>query len=713
MSTQHLRLGSNPFIRNRVTDHSPLDTDVDVPTAYKEQFERILGLVDDVHKNDCSLGAAILGGPGVGKSHLLGRVGRSTKKRQGAVYVYLQNLLASPERMPRHLLRSVISLLGSGLPDRLTRTALFAVVDAAAGTAITKQKGEVDRKRVYSCLQHMAGTRGTSELFSVLAAFWEAATKADHGDAQARELAEAAVAWLGGDPIDTEIAKQLGLRASHDDASIEDDAGILAVLSTIGVLAGSLGSPFVLCVDQIDNLDDDRVRALSSFLHALLDRSKNILVLIAGVQETMTSFVHRQVIATAAWDRLGQFRIQLTGVTPETGSLIVQKRLQALGKRFSSRRDIRAKLEADTLFPLGSLWFQNCVGNALEIRPRDILIWAREAWEQQEALLAKLGDSTWLEGWPHGREAVVLVVPPVVPREDAVDALVQAKLVESVTRHKLEPQALPPDENNLAELTQKLLAKCLHRESQYTLLSFEKPKAARGAKTPRYDLLVHERRKSGREVSTGVVYCTSHHGNGALAAIQRILGDTSPPEHCVLVTDEERRPLHLGKKGAEIYDKLNAQGADRFLHVKLTLEGYAQLDAMSSVLGAAKVGDLEVEHPKGKSSRVAEDEVNESLHRLKTFEKHPLLHEFVTEEGGVSIVPPPLPNGGLDLKVIEELLWKELAFKFAITAREAQVRLCAVTKTADSLQTFASLKKVAMAMHRDGKLHATSQDDDL
>jgi hypothetical protein len=110
---------------------------------------------------------------------------------------------------------------------------------------------------------------------------------------------------------------------------------------------------------------------------------------------------------------------------------------------------------------------------------------------------------------------------------------------------------------------------------------------------------------------------------------------------------------------------------------------------------------------------VAEDEVNESLHRLKTFEKHPLLHEFVTEEGGVSIVPPPLPNGGLDPKVIEELLWKDLAFKFAITAREAQVRLCAVTKTADSLQTFASLKKVAMAMHRDGKLHATSQDDDL
>ena len=48
MRTQHPRLGSNPFIRNRVTDYSPLDTDVDVPTAYKEQFEPILGGLDPI-----------------------------------------------------------------------------------------------------------------------------------------------------------------------------------------------------------------------------------------------------------------------------------------------------------------------------------------------------------------------------------------------------------------------------------------------------------------------------------------------------------------------------------------------------------------------------------------------------------------------------------------------------------------------------------------
>src|SRR5208282_879557 len=98
----------------------------------------------------------------------------------------------------------------------------------------------------------------------------------------------------------------------------------------------------------------------------------------------------------------------------------------------------------------------------------------------------------------------------------------------------------------------------------------------------------------------GLTFVTVDNANGFTAALSRMLDDEHPPNHRILVTDEERRPLRTGAKGKDVYDRLCKLGRSQFIHLKLTFAHYAELDSMMGVLGAARVGDLEVEHPRGK-----------------------------------------------------------------------------------------------------------------
>jgi len=83
---------SNPFVANIVTEPSMFD--IDVPEIHAAAFDRLTRLACQALDTKTGIGATLLGGAGVGKSHLLSRLYRwanATVEGGGprACYVYL------------------------------------------------------------------------------------------------------------------------------------------------------------------------------------------------------------------------------------------------------------------------------------------------------------------------------------------------------------------------------------------------------------------------------------------------------------------------------------------------------------------------------------------------------------------------------------------------------------------------------------------------
>ncbi len=298
---------------------------------------------------------------------------------------------------------------------------------------------------------------------------------------------------------------------------------------------------------------------------------------------------------------------------------------------------MRRRLHEDTLFPLGLGWLEERLADGIDFRPRDILTWARDAWESQQARIAELGEAAWLTSWPLAptRSNPDKEARPV-DNNTEIDAVVARKIEEQIAQHRLHPGSLPPDAGNLAGLVESLLGQCTGEGLPYTFHGDERPARKKG-KLPPYDLLVRERRDpDGREVRTGVSFVTNV-GISATAALRRLLEDDATLDHRILVTDQERRPLKVGAQGADFYRKLEELGPGKFEHLKLDFEHYSRLDALQGVVGMARSSDLEIEAPRGTIRAVSADEVVASHHRCDRFLQHPLLRPLLTEE------PRPFP----------------------------------------------------------------------
>jgi hypothetical protein len=236
----------------------------------------------------------------------------------------------------------------------------------------------------------------------------------------------------------------------------------------------------------------------------------------------------------------------------------------------------------------------------------------------------------------------------------------------------------------------------------------------KGAKLPPYDLLVRERRDGdGREVTTGVLFVTNV-GLSATAALRRLLEDDRAPDHRLLVTDHERRPLKVGAQGLEYYRDLVKLGPSKFEHLKIDFEQYAGLDALREVIGMARSGDLEIEAPPGTIRPVAEAEAIASHHRRDRYRGHPLLRPLLTEEP-----PPDEPKKPeivpLDEKDVRQYIVAQLAWRMGSTAQAITNGYVGGTHAPEvtAEAAFPQVKSIAEQMHAEGLVHATPQDNDL
>jgi hypothetical protein len=589
-------LRTNPFRVNRVS--RPDDLRVDVDVIHGPAFRRLLRRVEEAH-DGAAAGVLLTGIAGCGKSHLIARLWRWALEDRSVVPVFLHNLQASPERIARYVLKATISSLLSlgdagGVLDGLRRV---------CGPAPAEGTDALD-----------------AEIHCVLRALLDMV-----GDPDRADLLDAAVSWLSGEELDDDQAAFLyGVSGRPIRSTLPDAAAVEQVLLVLARLLAADRRVLLLCLDQIDNLDVDLVSALTAFLHALLDHADHMVVICSGVTTTMDR-LREEAISEAAWDRVAQYKVELQEVTADEARMLVERRLADLLDPLPALDTRRA---ADPLFPLGQPWFKGRFGG-LQFRPRDVITWARDAWELAQVELEDGGIDAWLAARAEGAPAAEHRAPPAAGTlEDAIRDLVRSKVEERRGERLRNPASLPPDADNLATLLRALLRLCAGRP-EYGIASVEAPNPPKRGAPRSFDLLVRE---AETERVTGVLCLPGGHGNVTTAALRRAHAEREGLDRVLLATDA-RRPFKPGAKGGGYYDALAADPALRFHHLRLDLLDVVQLDALVSVLGLARVGDLEVEHPRGAVVAVTEAQTAEAMHALDLFRAHPLLGEVLAPVG--------------------------------------------------------------------------------
>lgn len=715
----------NPFASVRVNEPSPYD--IDVESIHADAFTKIIARAEDSVKHRRGVGVALMGAAGTGKSHLLSRLsrwahGQTDKKHPRACYVFLHNVLADPERLPRYLLKYVVNVLTLGRRGPLRETPLYGLVDHAVRFALKESPNRFSRRPTLedggvAFRSLLNRSMLDDEVVEALFQFYRYAFPIRNSDPNRENTAQLAVSWLSGEEIDAETAKALSLRVRDDEpVELSDDQKVEQVFLALSQLALIRDQPLVLCVDQVDNLDPEKVNALTRFLHVLIDHSPNLLVITSGIRSALLQFHQDGAILDSTWDRIAEYRVELRRIKRDDARRILEARLERFLEPFLHLEPIRRHIVEDTLFPLGRQWLEQELKDGIEFNPRHVLIWARDAWEDQRSTLDRLGEEAWVTSWPS--VSPVILPAPEPPSEQeieaAIDGKIDRKIEEQIERHRLQPGSLPPDAGNLTGLTLALLEQCRGEGLPYTFRNVERLRKTKG-RLPPFDLLVQEHREAdGQEIKTGIQFITNT-GTSASRALGRLLNYESVLDHRLLVTDQERRPLTVGTQGMAYYKDLKKLGAEAFEHVKLSFEDYARLDALQAIVGQARVGDLEVEIPRGTIRKVSEEEVIASHHRQDRYRAHPLLRHLLTEEPPsqpttVSPSPPTIDESGARQYIVAQLALimgtTDLALAKSYIKSVPGLKL-------ELDQTRSEFRRIIERLHAEGKVYATPTEGDL
>jgi hypothetical protein len=633
----------NPFLDNRI--NGPSANDVDVDAIHQTAFAQLTKLAREACDNHRGVGVVLWGEAGIGKSHLLSRLARWAKCDERAIFVYLHNLQAAPEHLPRSLLNAVVNILTCGRERYFMGTPLFDLVHAGLREAVDNKLGRFS----WTYLEHAFGrvieklavrdlpgaTPSDRPIWNVLFHFFRSAYRA----AQLKEdgkTATLAVRWLAGQTLDAEEARTLGLPPplrAEDPVALLDNQQIKQVLVALTRLAAGKDRPFLLVFDQVDNLDEDQAGALARFLEALIDSSPNLLVVTAGVKDTLFRWHETRVVQQSAWDRLAQLEIMLQRLKPSEAAAIVESRLSNFLEPFADMELVNRRRQEDALFPLGSAWRERVFDNRAEVRPRDAINWAREGWQHQQDSLRRHDPLDWLRRWPKDGDPGAGL--PDEPTTEAIRTCLESKIAEkrASIRDELqrESHTLPTDADHLAGLTYSMLTQCRDAGHRYGVWDVERVPAPKQAR-PTYHLSLRLRdAEASADVRTGILVLVERNATSVAGYLRRLLADWGAFDRVVVVTDE-RIGLPLGAAGKDTLESLREQGSHCFQEVDISFDDLIEMESMQRVVGLAKSRDLEIEPSPGRVRAVTEQEVIETYHRDGSYLKFSLLRTLLTPQ---------------------------------------------------------------------------------
>jgi hypothetical protein len=524
--------------------------------------------------------------------------------------------------------------------DRFHRTPLFRLVANFAHEAFDyspeRRPSWTEIERAYFRLVDQESARGATHaaladrtVYRVLLQFFHSAYGTKHGMSY-DGVAALAVRWLSGDFLDPAEAERLRLpplSMREEPVRLVDNQQIKAVLVALCRLALAARQPFFLCFDQADNLDDAQMAALARFLEALIDAAPNLLVVTAGIQSSLLHWRNSKIIQDSAWDRLAQFEVRLQRVTPAEAERIIAARIAGHLGAMCDAKPLRDLLASDPLFPLGRAWQAEFLGDRIDLRPRDVLNWAREGWRREQENLARKGGAEWLATWGEReiKTAVEMPEPTTEDMQKAVERRVARQIEDQQAQRGAHPETLPPDGERLLGLVRRLLEQCRQVSPAYAIAAVEEPPGT-SATRRLFDLLLRRRLGDWEHVARLLVVVTASSMTAA-GSLRRLLKAAALPGQLIVVTDQ-RRPLPLGPKGQEYLNKLKQGSTSSFRLVELTFADILALDALQAVVGQARSSDLEVEIG-GRSRPLGEMEVMDALHRLGLYRSAPLLRDLL------------------------------------------------------------------------------------
>ena len=230
----------NPFLDNRI--NGPSANDVDVDAIHQAAFARLTRLAREACDSRRGVGVVLWGEAGIGKSHLLSRLARWANRDKQACFIYLHNLQAAPEYLPRSLLNSVVNILTGGRDRHFAGTDLFELVHASLLDAVEHKLGGYSWPQLKNAYERLVERLGTGDLpgaslidrsvWKVLFRFFQSAYRANRGKEDGG-LASLAVRWLSGQTLDAEEGRELELPPpprSEDSVALLDNQQIKQVL---------------------------------------------------------------------------------------------------------------------------------------------------------------------------------------------------------------------------------------------------------------------------------------------------------------------------------------------------------------------------------------------------------------------------------------------------------------------------------------------------
>ncbi len=718
-----------PFLMNRMTQ--PGEGFLDADVVHQREFNALVQAAHDALDNNTATGLVVWGEPGIGKSHLLARLDKWGADGNAWI-VFLQNIHASPEHISSYIVKCAVSQLTRGQREQFAATPLYKMMlGLIRNLAVGEPKLAYPTFRRFAddLTEKYADHSATDwKILKVLWAFFRSSFHTIDKPADGA-TARLAVRWLSGDRLDAAELEQIALGSTVIEEDIESENEqsreevALRIFVVLTELARGSGKPFVLCLDQVDVLDDARMRAIATFMHILLDSSRNLLTVFCGVQEMLLGHVQRQTIVGADWDRICQGEaIQLPRLKGEDTRKILQKRMENFIEPLQQLPEVRERLLRDGLFPLGERWLAERLQELNDPRPRQAIKWAHNRWLEQERRLAEMGPQRWLQSWADGSgiDAPVKTVTVQITREllaELIDRKIDDRIAEHCSRLELDPSILPADASNLIGL----IASSLERsriEAVFGIDGIVSPNPPKPNTRPVYDRIVKLKASAhDKPKSVGIVAIGTNDKTSMAWALRRLLEDKMPPDRVLILTDQ-RQPLDLGSKGNDYHERLFGRGSNgRYAKLELDLRAVVMLDALQKVIGDARSGDLEIDLPDGTSRTLTESDVVASHIRKNRYAGHPFFQRLLSKSEPSPKQAPDeeIAVNSFDDDELRKFIRGQLALTMGMTcsglaARFIEERRLAV---ADAVEVRAAFITVAKQLHKEKLLHATPCDDDL
>lgn len=611
--------------------------DADVPAVHRAAFERLVELAAHALRGNFGLGVLLSGEPGVGKSHLLGRLRRWAARDDRACYACLTDLHAAPERLPCSIRRTVLSLFTDGRSDDFDNTPLFHLIHAGVNRAVSQK------------LQHY----GWGTLESLFLAWLDAPTPAERTAGQVLfrffksvvrvrqrkedgNCAVQAARWLAGYSLGPAETRGAGLPPCPVNSAAGEHEQQLAPLLALSRLAGLCGRPFILALDQWDYFEHAQASALAGFFKRLLERASNLLHITIGTPTTLTRWREQGLLNDETWARLAQFEVQLEPVIAADALQIVAERLRRVIEPHADLPAVQECMQDDLLFPLGRRWKDRYLADGADLRPRDVLQWAAAGWRaEQQAIQA---DSEWLKQWSNRQTTngpCTSVVPTDAEAQAAIDRCVADQVAACHAWRVRGGATLPPDDGHLDGLLFSLLGQWRAVDHSCGICALERQQGdERGHDRPGEFFVVHRQTETGC-LRTGVLTLTTTSPSCVANALGWLTEQARSMDRLLLVTDE-RFGLPLGAKGLEYLHALEALGTEKFHRVNLALDEYMRLDALQAVVALARAGDLEIEHSSGAACVLTECDVIHAHQRLNQYRSCRIVREIVSPGNGAS-----------------------------------------------------------------------------